>query len=88
MKKVKRRDYLIQQQKVEVKEEKKVIRSLQEKVVSEALISSLISSLKMKVDRLHHRASYWKKKSEELTELCLMIMLLTSSSPERKRKRN
>ena len=60
MKKVKRRDYLIQQQKVEVKEDKKVIRSLQEKVVSEALISSL------KMDRLHHRASYWKKKSEEL----------------------
>ena len=37
--------------------------------MSEALISSLISSLKMKVDRLHHRASYWKKKSEELTDL-------------------
>ena len=66
MKKVKWRDYLIQQQKVEVKEEKKVIRSLQEKVV---VSEALISSLKMKMDRLHHRASYWKKKSEELKEL-------------------
>ena len=53
MKKVKRRDYLIQQQEVEVKEERIVTRSLQEKVV---VSEALISSVKMKVDRVLHTA--------------------------------
>ena len=51
MKKVKWRDYLIQQQEVEVKEERIVTRSLQEKVV---VSEALISSVKMKVDRVLH----------------------------------
>ena len=65
MKKVKRRDGLIQQQKDELKEGRKILTSLQERVSEN---EAIISSLTIKIDRLRHRASYWKKKSESLKE--------------------
>lgn len=67
MKKVNRRDALIQQQQDEVKEGRKVINSLQARVVE---TDTVVSSLKTKLDRMRHRALYWKKKSDELKESC------------------
>ena len=65
-KKLKRRDCLIEKQTKEVCDGKKMIHSLQQKV---AQTEAQVTSLKKQLDKIRHRASYWKSKCSELKRL-------------------
>ena len=65
VKKLKRRELVIEQQRVEVNDSRKTISMLQQTVAKN---ESQIINLQRKIDRIQHRALYWKKKSDELKE--------------------
>lgn len=64
-KKLKRREKAIQKKKKEVVNGKKVIKDLQYKVTQN---QTEVLSLKSKIDRLRHRAMYWKSRYIQLSE--------------------
>ncbi len=63
-KRTKRRDDTIKDQAQELKKDKKAIDMLQKQATKSA---KQVTSLKAKVDRLRHRASYWKSKFSEIS---------------------
>lgn len=65
-KKLKRRDNVIQQQLKQVNDAKKMIKDLERKVTRTEV---QVHSLKVKIDRIRHRASYWKLKCSQLEQV-------------------
>ena len=83
-KKLRRRDRIIQKQVKHLAGRKKVIRNLEHKVTQS---ESQVSSLKEKIDRLSHRARYWKSKCEDLKQTSgdeLAEYVLTEESKQSK----